>query len=62
MAQSKQLTRLDPWHHDLIDSMLANPEMTGREAAAQFGVSPVWISIIKNSEVFRVEFERRRHL
>ncbi len=40
--------------------MLANPEKSGREAAAQFGVSPVWISIIKNSEVFRVEFERRR--
>ncbi len=60
MARSKQLQRLEPWHHDLIDSMLANPERSGREAAAHFGVSPVWISIVKNSEVFRVEFERRR--
>ena len=60
MARSKQLQHLEPWHHDLIDSMLANPEWSGREAAAHFGVSPVWISIIKNSEVFRVEFERRR--
>ena len=40
--------------------MLANPERSGREAAAHFGVSPVWISIVRNSEVFRVEFERRR--
>ncbi len=62
MARSKQLTRLEPWHHDLIDSMLANPERSGREAAAHFGVSPVWISIVKNSEVFRAEFERRREM
>ena len=40
--------------------MLLKPAASGREAAVQFGVSPVWISIIKNSEVFRVEFERRR--
>ena len=40
--------------------MLQNPGASGRQTAVQFGVSPVWISIIKNSEVFRVEFERRR--
>ncbi len=36
MARSKQLKRLEPWHHYLIDWMLANPERSGREAAAQF--------------------------
>ncbi len=25
MARSKQLTRLEPWHHDLIRWMLQNP-------------------------------------
>ncbi len=60
MARSKQLTRLEPWHHDLIDWMLQNPAASGREAAAHFGVSPTWISIVKNSEVFRAELARRR--
>ena len=60
MALSKQLTRLEPWHHDLIDWMLQNPGSSGRQTAVQFGVSPVWISIVKNSEVFRAELERRR--
>ena len=60
MARSKQLTRLEPWHHDLIDWMLQNPGATGLGAAAHFGVSPVWISIVKNSGVFRAELERRR--
>ena len=60
MARSKQLKRLEPWHYDLIDLMIATPRLAGREAAAHFGVSPVWISIVKNSPIFRAEFERRR--
>ena len=62
MARSKQLQRLEPWHHDLIDWMFQNPAASGREAAAQFGVSAVWISIVKNSSVFCTEFERRREM
>ena len=62
MARSKQIKRLEPWHHRLIDGLLANPEMSGRECAMQFGVSAVWISIVKHSPVFRVEFERRREM
>ncbi len=62
MARSKQLQRLEPWHHDLIDWMLQNSAASGRECAEQFGVSAVWISIVKNSEVFRAEFERRREM
>ena len=33
-------TRLDPWHRDLIDLMIVTPRLSGREAAARFGVSP----------------------
>ncbi len=62
MARSKQLTRLEPWHHDLIGWMLQNPAASGREAAAHFGVTPVWISIVKHSPVFRAEFDRRREM
>ena len=40
--------------------MIADPRLSGREAAARFGVSPVWISIVKNSPIFRAEFEKRR--
>ncbi len=62
MARSKQLTRLEPWHHDLIGWMLQNPAASGRDAAAHFGVTPVWISIVKHSPVFRAEFDRRREM
>ena len=62
MARSKQLKRLEHWHHQLIDVLLAHPEMSGREVAAHFGVSAVWISIVKNSPIFRAEFERRREM
>ncbi len=62
MARSKQLTRLEPWHHDLIGWMLQNPAASGREAAAHFGVTPVWISIVKHSPVFRAELDRRREM
>ncbi len=62
MAHSKQLTRLEPWHHDLIGWMLQNPAASGRDAAAHFGVTPVWISIVKHSPVFRAEFDRRREM
>ena len=37
-----------------------NGNASGRQTAAHFGVSPVWISIVKHSEVFRAELERRR--
>ncbi len=62
MARSKQLTRLEPWHHDLVGWMLQNPAASGREVAAHFGVTPVWISIVKHSPVFRAEFDRRREM
>ena len=62
MAISKQLKRLEPWHHQLIDWLLANPRKSGCDAADHFDVSPVWISIVKNSPVFLAEFERRREM
>ncbi len=62
MARTKQIKRLEPWHHRLIDWLVANPEMSGRECAMQFGVSAVWISIVKHSPIFRAEFERRREM
>ena len=62
MARSKQLKRLEPWHHQLIDWMLAHPDASGRECAAHFGKSPVWISIVKHSEIFGAEFKRRREM
>lgn len=62
MARSKRFKRLEPWHHRLIDWLLANPEKPGRAAAEHFGVSPVWISIVKNSPVFRTEFDWRREI
>ena len=62
MARTKQIKRLEDWHHQLIDLLLAHPEKSGREVAKHFGVSAVWISIVKNSPIFRAEYERRREM
>ncbi len=42
--------------------MLQNLAASGRDAAAHFGVTPVWISIVKHSPVFRTELDRRREM
>lgn len=60
MAQSKQLKRLEPWHHDLADFLLVHPQASLAECAARFDKSEVFISIVKHSDVFRAVYEPRR--
>lgn len=59
MAKSAQIDKVGWWHERLADWMLANPDRTLGEAAREFNCSQAWISIIKNSDSFRIYWELR---
>src|SRR5258707_8283070 len=48
------------WYWALIDAMIANPECTKKELAAQFKVSEVCIHLITTSDVFNAYLAERR--
>jgi len=47
------------WYERLADSLIANPQLTLGEIAAQFGCTQAWLSTIKNSDVFKEYWTRR---
>ena len=60
MADSVQIKKVNNWHQALSDFMIANPEAKAYEAAAFFGVSESWLSIVKNSDSFKDFHQKRR--
>lgn len=59
MAQSNQVQKVGWWHERLADWMLANPQLTLGEAAKHFECSRTHLSIIKNSDAFRIYWATR---
>lgn len=59
MAESAQIKNVGWWHERLADWLIANPHSTLAEAAAFFDCSRSWISIVKNSDAFKVFFAKR---
>lgn len=53
MAKSVQLQKVQPWMERLADLMIAYPEARLKELAQLFGRSATWLSIAKNSDVFK---------
>lgn len=53
MAQSVQVKKVSWWHERLVDHMLAHPEQTLTQIAHHFKISLSWLSIVKNSDVFK---------
>ena len=47
------------WYERLADAMIAHPEKTLTEIAKSFNCTLTWISIIKNSDVFKEYWARR---
>lgn len=47
-------------HRALIDAMIANPRLTTNELAKMFDYTPSWVSIVINSDAFRVSLEERK--
>lgn len=47
-------------HEAMVDMMIAKPGMSQNEIAAEFGLSPSWVSILINSDAFQAVLARRR--
>lgn len=60
VSEGVQIKQVRPWHHELIDFMLAQPRASGKETADFLGVTQSWISTVKNTDAFREEWDRRR--
>lgn len=59
MAESIQIKTIGWWHERLADWMLANPHLTLGDAAKHFEVSRSWLSIVKNSDCFKIYWATR---
>lgn len=59
MAQSLQVKKISWWHERLADWMLSNPDKTLGEAAEFFQCSRTHLSVIKNSDSFKIYWEVR---
>lgn len=59
MADSVQIKTIGWWHERLADWMLANPHLTLGDAAKHFDVSRSWLSIVKNSDCFKIYWATR---
>jgi hypothetical protein len=59
VAASAQIKKVSPWHERLADALIARPDVSMGELAKEFGVTPAWLSTVKNSDAFQ-EFFRRR--
>lgn len=53
------IARLKYSHEAMIDQMVANPTVTGRELALRFGVTEPWVSRIRSSNAFREKLKER---
>lgn len=48
------------WYASVVDWMLANPDKTKRDCAAAFNVTPQWIYVLSQSDVFKTLLAARR--
>jgi hypothetical protein len=54
-----QLTNVRLRHQAIADWLIANPDRTQNECAAEFRISPAWLSVIVNSDIFREYIQSR---
>lgn len=59
MAEN-QIATVRYTHDAMIDTIIACPEVSGKELAAIFGYSQTWISIIINSDAFKERLTERK--
>ena len=55
-----QLKKLSWWHESILDWELENPERSMRECSVTFGISETWLSIIRNSDIYKEYAAQRR--
>lgn len=54
-----QPTKVNYWHEQLANYMLAHPTATNEETAKHFKVSKGYVCILKNSDVFKAYYRKR---
>lgn len=52
-----QVRRLSHTHKAIMEFMIANPEMSNDNVAAQFGYTPTWLSQLVHSDLFQMELK-----
>lgn len=55
-----QATKLNYSHEALIDQIIAHPTATNGELALVFSRTPTWVSLVKNSDMFKEALIKRR--
>lgn len=55
-----QIKKIAWWHESIVDWELQNPDRTMGDCARALNVTEPWLSIIRNSDIFRAYSERRR--
>ena len=57
-----QLKKMSWWHESILDWELNNPDKSMGECALTFGVTETWLSIIRNSDIYKEYAAQRRIL
>lgn len=60
MAESDQIASITPKHDAIMTFLVANPDMKRGDIARHFGVSPSWLSVIVNSDIFQAKLKERQ--
>lgn len=55
-----QVKKVSFWHESIVDWELQNPDKSMGECAEYFGVTEPWLSVIRNSDIFREYSALRR--
>lgn len=59
MAQV-QIKKMSTRHEEILQHILRNPTKTYGDVAAFFGVTPAWLAVIVNSDVFQDKLKERQ--
>lgn len=60
MADSDQIASIRPRHEAIMTHLVANPEMRMQDVALVFGVTPSWLSVVVNSDIFQAKLAERQ--
>ena len=55
-----QVKKVSFWHESIVDWELQNPEKSMGDCALYFGVTEPWLSVIRNSDIFKEYAALRR--
>lgn len=57
---TEAVKKLTPRHEQIIQFLIANPEMRKQDVARAFGVTPAWLSQLMSSHAFQHQLRQRQ--